>query len=151
MLFAHAWSQVRNDDDCAASIHGAPTPFSEHGRIPATNCNAQIYAFEPIPENYSVLVRNLYNTSSDSVKAGTCPKPVALRVALGAEQGEEEFHFFEDNPGESTRWARIVCRLQVVGCSRFRISLKATASLRRIVNLSQRVGRNLSQRVGSTI
>eukprot|EP00903_Cladosiphon_okamuranus_P007602 g7373.t1 len=63
----------------------------------------QIYAFEPIPVNYSVLVRNLFNTSSDSVKAGACPKPVALRVALGADRGEEEFHFFEDNPGESTR------------------------------------------------
>lgn len=67
------------------------------------NCYTQIYAFEPIPANYSVLVRNLYNTSSDSVKAGTCPKPVALRVALGADLAEEEFHFFEDNPGESTR------------------------------------------------
>eukprot|EP00752_Nemacystus_decipiens_P003003 g2786.t1 len=63
----------------------------------------QIHAFEPIPANYGVLVRNLYNTSSDSVKAGTCPQPVALRVALGAEQGDAEFYFFEDNPGESTR------------------------------------------------
>lgn len=68
-------------------------------------CNTQIYAFEPIPANYSVLVRNLFNTSSASVEAGACPKPVALRVALGADQGQENFHFFEDNPGESTRWA----------------------------------------------
>ncbi|CAM9789830.1 unnamed protein product [Pylaiella littoralis] len=63
----------------------------------------QVYAFEPIPAIYDVLVRNLSNASSDSVKAGTCPKPVSLRVALGAEQAEEQFHFFEDNPGESTR------------------------------------------------
>lgn len=81
-----------------------PQPLKEPQHTEsATNCNTQIYAFEPIPANYSVLVRNLYSISSDSVKAGTCPKPVALRVALGAEQGEEEFHFFEDNPGESTR------------------------------------------------
>lgn len=63
----------------------------------------QVYAFEPIPAIYSVLVRNLYNTSSESVTEGTCPKPVSLQVALGAYQTEEEFHFFEDNPGESTR------------------------------------------------
>lgn len=83
-------------------------PFPEKADTDLPN-NTQIYAFEPIPANYSVLVRNLFNTSSDSVKAGACPQPVALRVALGAEQGEEEFHFFEDNPGESTRWATIGC------------------------------------------
>ncbi|CAM9293383.1 unnamed protein product, partial [Ectocarpus sp. 12 AP-2014] len=63
----------------------------------------QIIAFEPIPVIYDVLVRNLFNASSGSVKEGTCPKPVALRVALGPEQAEEEFYFFRDNPGESTR------------------------------------------------
>jgi len=63
----------------------------------------QVYAFEPIPAIYDVLVRNLYNTTFASVSEGTCPKPIALRVALGEEKTEEEFHFFEDNPGESTR------------------------------------------------
>ncbi|CAM9464824.1 unnamed protein product [Scytosiphon promiscuus] len=63
----------------------------------------QVYAFEPIPAIYDVLVRNLNNNASDIIKGRSCPKPIILRVALGAEQAEEEFHFFGDNPGESTR------------------------------------------------
>ncbi|CAM9091557.1 unnamed protein product, partial [Hapterophycus canaliculatus] len=66
----------------------------------------QVYAFEPLPTIYTVLVRNLSNNSLDVTKGGSCPKPITLRVALGAEQAEEEFHFFGDNPGESTRCAR---------------------------------------------
>ena len=62
----------------------------------------QVYAFEPIPDIYSVLVRNLH-TSVSSAETGAGPRPVALRVALGAEQGEGEFHFFGSSPGESTR------------------------------------------------
>lgn len=67
----------------------------------------QVYAFEPIPAIYNVLVRNLNNNSADIFKGGSCPKPITLRVALGAEQAEEEFHFFGDNPGESTRCERV--------------------------------------------
>ncbi|CAM9552419.1 unnamed protein product, partial [Laminaria digitata] len=63
----------------------------------------KVYAFEPIPDIYSVLVRNLH-TSVSSVETGAGPRPVALRVALGAEQGEGEFHFFGGSPGESTRY-----------------------------------------------
>lgn len=62
----------------------------------------QVYAFEPIPDIYSVLVRNLH-TSVSSAETGAGPRPVALRVALGAEQDEGEFHFFGSSPGESTR------------------------------------------------
>lgn len=62
----------------------------------------QIYAFEPIPDIYSVLVRNLH-TSVSAAETGAGPRPVTLRLALGAEQGEGEFHFFGSSPGESTR------------------------------------------------
>ena len=62
----------------------------------------QVYAFEPIPDIYSVLVRNLH-TSVGPSETGDGPKPVALRVALGAEQDVGEFHFFGGSPGESTR------------------------------------------------
>lgn len=70
---------------------------------------SQIYAFEPIPVIYDVLVRNLRNNSlklkfGDSTNS--IPKPVALQIALGAEHGYQEFTFFRDSPGESTRCVR---------------------------------------------
>lgn len=62
---------------------------------------SQVVAFEPIPPMYHVLVRNLKSCKS----AWTSPasSPVSLQLALGAEQGQEEFTFYLDSPGESTR------------------------------------------------
>lgn len=74
--------------------------------VSETMCS-QIYAFEPIPVIYDVLVRNLRNNSlkfGDS--SSSVPRPVALRIALGAEHGYQEFTFFSDSPGESTRCDR---------------------------------------------
>lgn len=68
----------------------------------------QVYAFEPIPVIYDVLVKNVH--SVEPVIAGVCPKPVVLRVALGAEQDQQLFIYFDTGPGESTRYGDVANR-----------------------------------------